>query len=206
MTSSAKKTGIYGIFCEANGKWYVGQAQYIRRRNTEERRELNAGRCHNRHLQHAWDKYGADAFRWEILELCQVEELDRKEQEWVEKLQSYSCGFNKTIGGGGVRGYKLSTEARRALSARNSNGKSPRLGKPISEESKLRMRLNALGGNSPKAKAVIQLSKTGEYIARYPSVADAERATGAKHIPEVCYGRPKRKTSGGYRWKWEAEA
>lgn len=203
-TSCDRESGIYGIYCQSNKKWYVGQAQNIRRRNQEERRALTAGRCHNRHLQNAWDKYGADAFTWVVLMQCPVEELDKSEAFWVKRLGSFKHGFNMTEGGGGTRGYKLTEEHKTKLREFNGNGKSPRKGKPISAEAKARMRAQALGGNSPRAKAVYQLSKTGEVLALFYSIGDAERYTGVSgaHISEVCRGTPKRKTAGGYVWRY----
>lgn len=197
-------SGIYGIYCRANAKWYVGQAQNIRRRNLEELRELNAGRCHNRHLQNAWNKYGSSAFAWVVLMHCPVEELDDFEVIWIKRLNSYEQGFNMTIGGGGARGYTHSAEWKARASERNSNGKSPRKGRPISAEAKARMRGKALGGNSPKAKAVYQLAETGEVLVLFDSIGDAERATGVSgaHISEVCRGVPKRKTAGGFIWRY----
>lgn len=207
MTSAANppKSGIYGIHCRANGKWYVGQAKNIRRRNQEERRSLSRGTCHNTHLQHAWDKYGAQSFTWVVLFNCPVSELDHWEKVWVARLDSFANGFNKTRGGCGARGYKHSPEWREKASERNRDGRSPRKGRPISAEAKDRMRANALGGNSPKARPVVQLTKAGEVLAHFPSIADAERATGVLHISAVCNRHEKRKSAGGFLWVWEAE-
>lgn len=205
MTSWAdNKTGIYGIYCQVNGKWYVGQAQNIGRRNRDERRELNAGHCHNKHLQNAWNKYGEQAFSWVVLMHCPVDRLDDFERRWIAALDGFTKGFNMTTGGGGARGYRHTIEWRDQASERNRDGKSPRKGRPISAESKARMRAKALGGNSPKAKAVQQLTPAGEVLATFDSIGDASRATGvdAAHISEVCRNVPKRKTAGGYVWRW----
>ena len=203
-----RPSGVYGIYCQANEKWYVGQAQNIRRRNQEERRELVAGCCHNKHLQNAWNKYGPDAFTWVVLMRCPVEKLDDFEVAWIKRLNSYESGFNMTTGGGGARGYKHSAEWKAQASERNRDGKSPRKGRPLSAESKARMRANALGGNSPKARAVYQLAKTGEVLVLFASIGDAERETGISgaHISEVCRGVPKRKTAGGFIWRWAGGA
>jgi len=53
----------------------------------------------NRHLQEAWKKYGGDNFKFEILEICTIEELDCKEDDWVERYDSYISGYNATAGG-----------------------------------------------------------------------------------------------------------
>lgn len=199
------RSGIYGIQCAVNGRWYVGQSSNITKRNTDEKRQLNEGTFHNKHLQNAWRKYGAEAFKWIVLERCPVAELDKREIEWIKTLDSFANGFNLTAGGGGARGFKHSHEWRKRASERNSNGRSPRLGKPISAEAKKRMREKALGSNSPKARAVVQITKEGQQVGVYGSIADAGRALRINpgHISAVCLGRPKRKTAGGFVWRYK---
>lgn len=208
LCDSARVSGIYGIRCNANGKWYVGQAKNIQRRNQEERRRLNRGTSHNAHLQRAWDKYGAECFDWVVLFRCPVKDLDYWEQVWIARLDSFAKGFNKTQGGGGARGYKHSPEWIQKARERNGDGKSPRKGRPISAEAKARMRAKALGGNSAKARPVVQRAKTGETLAHFPSIADAARFTGINpgHISAVCGQREKRKSAGGFLWAYEEVA
>jgi hypothetical protein len=49
-------------------------------------------------------------------------------------------------------------------------------------------------------RAVICIDKNGEEISAYKSIKDAESKTGICHIGDVC--REKRKTAGGYKWKY----
>lgn len=52
---------------------------------------------------------------------------------------------------------------------------------------------------SPEAKPLYQIDKiTGEIIAVFKSVYEAEQVTKIEHISTVCNG--KRKTAGGYKW------
>lgn len=55
-------------------------------------------------------------------------------------------------------------------------------------------------------KPVLQYSKSGELIAEYRCIRDAERATGIGHttISRACRG--KIKTSGGYIWKFKKQS
>lgn len=55
--------------------------------------------------------------------------------------------------------------------------------------------------NNP-SKPVLQFSKTGEFIAEYPSTREAERLTGCNqgNIIKCCKG--KLKSTGGYIWKY----
>lgn len=53
-----------------------------------------------------------------------------------------------------------------------------------------------------ESKPVVQFTKNGEYVNEYPSLAQAERETGASytHIADCCTG--KRKSCGGYKWSF----
>lgn len=60
------------------------------------------------------------------------------------------------------------------------------------------------GLNSPHVvRQVEQYSINGDFITSYDSIADAFRATEAIKIREVANG--KRKTAGGFIWKWAEE-
>lgn len=56
--------------------------------------------------------------------------------------------------------------------------------------------------NGHASKEVIQMDKTGKFIAKYPSGAEAGRHVGVhgNNITACCNG--KYKTSAGYKWKW----
>lgn len=55
------------------------------------------------------------------------------------------------------------------------------------------------------AKPVLQLSKDGQILRRFPSTLAAERETGIRNgnISSACLGRYK--TAGGYKWMYEAD-
>lgn len=55
--------------------------------------------------------------------------------------------------------------------------------------------------NKSTSKPVIQLTKDGRFVAEYPSASEAARQTGIKHI--ICCCNEKRKTAGGYIWKYK---
>ena len=50
---------------------------------------------------------------------------------------------------------------------------------------------------------ILQFSKDGEFIAEYPSIMEASRQTGCRNgsICECCKG--KRKSTGGFIWKYK---
>ena len=59
------------------------------------------------------------------------------------------------------------------------------------------------GANSYKARAVIQLDKEGNFIKKWECINDAVRDLGIHeaNIVKCCNG--KRKTTGGFAWKYE---
>lgn len=98
--------GIYMIKNQYNDKVYIGQSKDIKHRWSTHRTELNANRHVNRHLQGAWNKYGANMFTFEILEECAQDQLDIKEKYYINLYNSYINGYNLDKGGNGVVGFK----------------------------------------------------------------------------------------------------
>lgn len=59
---------IYRITNMVNNKYYIGSAESFSRREWQHKNDLKKGVHKNPHLQSSWDKYGGDAFIFEILE------------------------------------------------------------------------------------------------------------------------------------------
>lgn len=94
--------GIYKITNLVNNKVYIGQSISIERRFKDHVSGLNGGYGHNLHFQNAWNKYGQDNFKFEILEEienCNL--LDEREIYYISLYNSNNpkYGYNKTIGG-----------------------------------------------------------------------------------------------------------
>lgn len=98
------QSGIYRIRCTATDKIYIGSSADIEKRWKEHRVMLRQGRHHSRYLQSSWDKYGADAFLFEVVESLDPEQLLDREQQWIDETQCYdpALGYNvaPTTGGG----------------------------------------------------------------------------------------------------------
>ena len=93
--------GIYCIENLINKKKYIGLSGDIKRRWTEHRSELRRGVHINVYLQRAWEKYGEDAFKFSVVELCTEECLSERERYYIKLYQtlSHEHGYNLTIGG-----------------------------------------------------------------------------------------------------------
>lgn len=83
----ANRCGVYVIEQTGTGRFYIGSSTQIERRWYGHRRQLNAGKHHAPRLQHAWTKYGAEAFTFSVLEECAKEELLVEEQAYLDVLK-----------------------------------------------------------------------------------------------------------------------
>lgn len=94
--------GIYKIVNTVNNKVYVGQSVEIERRWKRHKRELNDNKHGNDYLQRAWNKHDKKNFRFEIIEICKEEELNKREMFWIAYYNSndYKYGYNNDSGGG----------------------------------------------------------------------------------------------------------
>jgi group I intron endonuclease len=101
-----EKPGIYAIRHLESGKVYVGSASNISKRWSRHRKDLRAGVHKNKHLQAAWNKYGEEAFVFEILEL--TSEFDAREQYWIDKTECLNAdkGYNYCPTARSTRGVK----------------------------------------------------------------------------------------------------
>lgn len=93
---------IYKTQNKINNKLYIGQCS---KPVNESKNYYGSGTI----LKRAINKYGVDNFEKTILEFCPTQEiLNTSEIYWIDKLNSMApIGYNLTLGGGGVSGYKL---------------------------------------------------------------------------------------------------
>lgn len=62
------KSGVYAITNIQTQEQYIGSSNDITLRLNQHRMALRRGNHHAKHLQEAWDKFGENAFRFELLE------------------------------------------------------------------------------------------------------------------------------------------
>lgn len=90
--------GIYKIENTENGKVYVGQSVTIERRFTSHRTALRGDYHNNSKLQEDFNKFGEDAFLFEILEEVKIktdEDLWARETYWCKFYNSVQEGYNQ---------------------------------------------------------------------------------------------------------------
>ncbi len=93
---------IYSITNKVNGKKYIG---YHATNNMEDG-YMGSGIAINK----AYKKYGKEKFKKNILEHCNINNWREREIYWIKKLDTYSNGYNLTLGGEGMLGYKMTKE------------------------------------------------------------------------------------------------
>ena len=100
-------------------------------------------------------------------------------------------------------GITLSEEHKRKISEANTGENNYWYGKHFSEEHKRKISEAQTGNHNRPQTQVLQYSKSGEFIAEYPSIKEAEKQTGCYqgNICNCCKG--ERKSAGGFIWKYK---
>lgn len=90
-------SGIYEIFCKANGKRYIGSARCFAKRKINHLAMVRNGKHTSIHFQRAWNLYGEDAFEFRVLEICEVDSLLEREQYYLDTFHP-ELNIAKTAG------------------------------------------------------------------------------------------------------------
>lgn len=193
------KNVIYKIRNVVNQKFYVGSTVNTRERFRNHRKLLRRGAHHCRHLQAAWNKYGEDCFKFEIVEHVDTAEAlhvaeDRWLHEWVGHVDCYNHGRSAAAPWRNCAseehpnfGRPRSEEARQAISESlkafyaEDPSNHPRLGKQHTEETKERIRQIKLAnptrawlGKKRSAETKAKISEAQRGVAKAPRVYTAE--------------------------------
>src|ERR1035437_2049507 len=104
-------SGIYKITSLDNNKFYIGSSKEIKIRWNRHLNDLKNKKHGNIHLQRAFNKYGIDSFKFEIIEYCEEHNLLIREQYYLDTLKPYEDGFNIGVNSSG--GDNLTNNPRR---------------------------------------------------------------------------------------------
>jgi len=166
-------SGVYVIEHIASGKKYVGSAaRSISRRWDQHRHDLRKGTHHSVLLQRAWNKYGEDAFAWQIVKRTAPDEAVESEQAFIDLYQACDPkrGYNILPIAGSCRGLKHTAETRAKMSA-------ARTGLKPTAETRAKMSAASKGHkrHTDATRAKISLSqkgrkRTAETLAKMSSV------------------------------------
>ena len=128
-------SGIYQIMNNKNFHMYVGSTHDFEKRWKHHKSLLGKGKHPNRYLQGAWYKYGEDSFDFSV-----VEYIDEGLEAWTAREQYYTDLWNPE--------YSIRKECVTSS-----------LGIKRSEETKQKMRMNALGKKYPDRKPISEETK-----------------------------------------------
>lgn len=114
---TAHTAWVYSIVCNANGKRYVGCTRILDRRIRGHLSAMEKGKHPVGDLQKDFDRFGAEQFEVELLELT-TDSLERgeREKEWQVKFETYdrNKGYNYKDphfnASRGMKGYKWRNE------------------------------------------------------------------------------------------------
>ncbi len=111
------KSGIYTIENTINGKLYVGYGKTMYCRWQQHRYSLRRNTHSNPYLQAAWNKYGEEAFKFEVLVYCEEQFLYSEEHYWCTLLNVHNrqYGYNSKPTNPNEISRKLSEEGREKL-------------------------------------------------------------------------------------------
>ena len=135
-----KIQGIYEIQNTVNGKRYIGSSINIKTRWKQHKTTLKSGKSQSIKLQNAWNKYGGQSFKFNIVEIVNgsKEELYKREQYWMDFFDSVENGYNMCPAAGSVAGIKRSEKTKEKLSkAITGKIRSEETKRKISESKKL---------------------------------------------------------------------
>lgn len=138
------KNVIYKIRNVVNGNYYIGSTVDSRKRFWAHRKALRQGIHDCAHLQRAWNKYGEDCFKFEIVEqLADKTALYPAEQRWLDAHFGAAYLYNSAAHADSPM-RDASAELRAKIAAKTKwyceQHGSPRLGHAHSDEAKERIR------------------------------------------------------------------
>ena len=188
--------GIYKITNQVNGKLYIGQSIDIEKRIMDHK----TPRAHKRNypISRAIKKYGKENFSFDVIETCQISDLDKLEQHYIKTLNPH---YNICEGGSGTKGHIVPEETKKILSQKNkdywnslseekkskilSNLSGPSKGHIVKESTRLKLSQIFRGhtNNTPKTNKLIsefmaKYSKTHDMARRKQAVLQIDKNTG----------------------------
>ena len=203
---------IYKITNDINGKIYIGKTNFsIEKRFKEHCRDAQKGKCKNRPLYSAINKYGIEHFHIESIEEVSRERASEREQYWINFYNSYHFGYNATLGGDGSYRinqqliFDLFEEGKSLKEIKQKTSYAPATIRACLLEKYSKEKISKEFEDRkqrPKSIKVAQIDKNSKEIIKiFNSIGEANRETHAnRHIIPV--GKGKRKTAAGYIWRY----
>lgn len=185
-------SGIYQIRNIKTNKRYIGQSTNLSHRKSCHFYDLKTNKHKNKELQNDFNE-NPDSFIFEILCECNAEDLDSLERYFIEKYDVLNIGYN--LCDGGITGFNHSNKSIEKMS-KTKMGNQYMKGKRLSDEWR-----KHLSEAQPHKRSVLCL----ETNIVYDSFAEAARKTGLDRSKIVSCCTGKRKSTGGFHFKYYDE-
>ena len=189
-------SGIYCIHNIKNNKRYIGQSRHMRDRISQHKSKLNNNHHNNKHLQRAWNKYGEESFKFEIICECPTELLDENEIYFIDFYDSYNNGYNNDRGGSTNNKMPMPIETRGKISSRKLN---------ISDEEKIINRKKNIVNHLFESDEIYQVDFNCNIINIWSRARCAARELNIEQSCIWCCLKKIRKTYKGYIWIYPSE-
>lgn len=137
--SFKNKSGIYIIKTKINNRFYIGSAINLYNRKHTHLTHLKQKKHCNAKLQRFVNKHGIENIYFECVELCEKENLIKREQFYIDTLNPF---YNIAKEAGSTLGTKITKEQSEKLS-KLRKGKQNSLGRKYSKETILKMSQSA---------------------------------------------------------------
>lgn len=192
MKRNTKLSGVFyfimiGIYKITNpkGKIYIGQSRNIENRF---RSYMQKSQCKSQvKLKRSFNKYGIENHKFEIIELCDFNLLNKRERFWQDYYNVLENGLNCVLQSSDEKTRVHSEETRLKISEAKKGKVGTMKGRKHTEDAKLKMSIKSKGRILPKEwadKARLNL----------------EKSRGRKSTPESIEKRRQTiKANGGYK-------
>jgi group I intron endonuclease len=178
-------------------------------------------------LNRAYKKYGEEYFKREIIEYCNIDELDNKEKLYIKQYNTkFPHGYNLTDGGEGMKGYQYNDDQKQNISNAKIGQKYPKehgekiriskLGKKRdpntinkiiqtkASKHNIQYNLNLKGQyKSNSQKYILQYDFQNNILNEYQSAQEAGRCLNKSGNSIADCASNRQKTAYGFKWKYK---
>lgn len=167
--------GIYAITMDGRPV-YIGSARVMCYRWTQHRSTLRKGSHHSSKLQRAWDKYGEDAFSFEVVQIVDdLSAVAAAEQMWIDFWQPrYNVAKFVTTP---MLGLRHTEETKKKMSAAWSPASAPLIGRVVPVETCAAISKRLIGNANAKG-----FKRPPEQVAH---LVGNKRGLGYRHTDEA---------------------
>ena len=179
-------SGAYKITNTANGKVYIGATSNLRDRKQHHDWDLRHHKHSNKAMQEDYDK-NPDAFRFDVIEFCDTENLTELERKYIAEYDSMNpiYGYNRESGGN--KDKTISSETKQIWSTHRKGEGGAMYGKHHTEEARRKISEKQIGKVlSEETKRKISSAKIGVRPSEETRRKWSETRKGRKLSPEHC--------------------